>query len=325
MTETTIKVNGLDVPLSAVREAMVAAGAPRSAAEKWTPLPARTAVERDGERSFRIDGVILSPDDERFEAWLFGEVLGVGPAAIAEFLADAGGEDVVLVINSPGGAVYGGADICSQIQLYPGKVTARVVGEAASCGSLIAAACDAVEVAPMAMVMIHAPWARMAGNANELRAEAEVLDKHSANFLEVYATRMDRDKVKGWLASGEDHWLTSAEALSEKFADAKIETKKGGGATDDPDAASGDGRGDPVTPPSATPPITITGGASADPEPTNPPAGQDATGSGADGAGDPPGDRDRSGATDPCLGLSLLLAATQKRPRQESGDGTNIR
>lgn len=306
-----------DVPLEIIRQAMVAAGIHPQAAARWNPLPDTISAQDGDTPTLRIDGIFVSATGEKIDRLFFGESYGIGPIMVAEFLKEAGGKDVVFLINSPGGAVTAGADIASQIKLYPGKITARIVGEAASCASLVAAACDRVEVGPMSMVMIHAPWCSMAGNAVELRKEADVLDKLAANFVEVYAERMDRDTATAWMEDGEDHWMTSAEALAAKFADGKMDFPKGKDTDSDDDDSDSDADADASA--TGTPPAAAKADGDAEP-----PAGDDAPGAnGGAPAGDPPG------ATAPPdsggMGMSLLLAtALMKRtPISSAGDSDN--
>ena len=308
-------ITAADVPLDIIRKAMVAAGVAPEAAARWNPLPESVSAQDGDSPALRIDGIIVSSTGERLDRLFFGESYGIGPITVADFLKEAGGKDVVLLINSPGGAVTGGADIASQIKMYPGKVTAKIVGEAASCGSLIAAACDSVQVGPMSMVMIHAPWASMAGNAVELRKEADVLDKLGANFAEVYAERMDRDTVTAWMEDGEDHWMTSAECLESKFADGKIDFPKG----KDTDSDDADSDADADASAKGTPPAAAKADGDAEP-----PAGEDAPGNdGGAPAGDPPGGDTEPDATADGADMNLLLATALMNRTPKAGDCGN--
>ena len=323
-TATTARIN-----LRAARTAMVAAGLPPRAVDRWQPLAAAVApVAAGSPPTLRIDGPIISATDAQFERIFFGEELGISPGAVADFLADADGQDVVFMINSPGGSVAAAADICSQMDLYAGQVTCRIVGDACSAASVVAAVGDRVEVGSLSMVMIHAPWCVAAGNANELRKLADMLDKHGETFLETYARRMDRDAIAAMLADGEDHWLTSAELLESGWADGKFEkpakAKSAPDASADPDASA-------ATAPPATAAtggatatkITITGAATADPVIDDSPAGKDATGDvGEPTAGQPPAGT--TGGDPPRLTLLQELTLLDPTP-QEASHGPNIR
>jgi len=56
------------------------------------------------------------------------------------------------------------------------------------------------------------PWTMIAGNAEDLRKEAEVLDQHMETLIDIYASNspLSREEIKGMLA--EETWLTAEEA-----------------------------------------------------------------------------------------------------------------
>ena len=228
------------IPIELIRSALLTVGVTATAADRYRPMAEKVAGEASG-RTLRIDGPIISATGEKIDQLIFGDSIGTGPNAVADFLAEAGGEDVTFLINSPGGSASACADICSQIEMYPGKACAKIVGDAASAASLIAAVCDEVQIGPLSMVMIHSAWTTCVGNAVALRKEAEVLDKLADGFLDLYAKRMDRETVAGWLKDGDDHWMSAGEAIKAGFADSKLSTAKAGDAdTPDGDKADGD-------------------------------------------------------------------------------------
>ena len=60
-----------------------------------------------------------------------------------------------FISNSGGGDVYAGSEIYTALRSYPGDVTVKIVGIAASAASVIAMAGDTVEISPTAQIMIH--------------------------------------------------------------------------------------------------------------------------------------------------------------------------
>ena len=327
------------IPLDLLRRALVTAGVPREAADRYRPLPAKLAADSGDGKTLRIDGPIVSPVNEKIDKLIFGDAIGIGPNAIADFLAEADGADVTFLINSPGGSCSACADIVAQIEMYSGKVTAKIVGDAASAASVIAAACARVEVGTLSMVMIHAAWSFVIGNAKELRAEADVLDKIASGFAEIYAARMDRKKIESMLGDGEDHWLSAKDALDCGFADAELPKSAKAGKADDKaddkdddkadgdpdDAPDGDGPKDGTDDDAkaTTPPAEPTAAGDDPGDPAEPPAGDPGDdGDPANADGDPDGkDVPRSEPPRSGYGTSLLLdmahslAPTQQEPR----------
>lgn len=136
---------------------------------------------------------------------------GIMALDIIKELADAEGE-INVHINSGGGSVSQGIAIYNALKEYNGKVHVKVDGLAASIASVIAMAGDTVTMAEGSLLMVHLPWTMIAGNANDLRKEAEVLDQHKETLIDIYESNspLGRDEIEAMLA--EETWLTAAEA-----------------------------------------------------------------------------------------------------------------
>ena len=78
---------------------------------------------------------------------------------------------------------------------------------------------DKLIMAEGSLMMVHEVWTQLAGNASELRKEAEVLDKHTDTILDIYEanTPLSRDEIQQMLAA--ETWLTADEALELGIAD----------------------------------------------------------------------------------------------------------
>jgi ATP-dependent protease ClpP protease subunit len=87
-----------------------------------------------------------------------------------------GSERIRLLINSPGGSVFEAFEIYNLLKEYPGRVTARVMGLAASAAADLFFGADDREWFSHAGVMYHRAWALAIGNAVELREQADILD-----------------------------------------------------------------------------------------------------------------------------------------------------
>ncbi|KRB18643.1 ClpP-like prohead protease/major capsid protein fusion protein [Rhizobacter sp. Root16D2] len=162
------------------------------------------------------------------EIWIYGDIgeswYGDSIAAkdFVQTVASLDAETMTVRLNSYGGSVSDGIAIYNALKRHPATVTVSVDGIAASIASLIAMAGDRIEIAENAMLMIHAPWGSMAGNAVELREYADLLDKWSQAMAASYASKTGRslDDVMAWLTDGKDHWFTASDAVTEKLADA---------------------------------------------------------------------------------------------------------
>lgn len=142
-------------------------------------------------------------------------------------------EDVIeILINSPGGSVMEGYAIANHIRTlrHTGKtVNCTIIGMAASIAAYITTACDTVRMHRDAIFMIHRTFANVSGRADELRAEAETLDKLNAQIFAAYIekTGMDPEKLTALMCgtTGDGTVLNAAEAKEYKFIDEIIQTK----------------------------------------------------------------------------------------------------
>lgn len=80
---------------------------------------------------------------------------------------------------------------------------------------------DTITMAKNAQMMIHAPWSWAAGNAVELREQADVLERYAKAMASAYADKSGKtyDQALAILTDGKDHWFLADEAVAEGFAD----------------------------------------------------------------------------------------------------------
>ena len=95
-------------------------------------------------------------------------------------------EEAEIEINSPGGSVVQGIEMANAIKNSKAKIVAHVTGIAASMASVIACACDRIEMEEASFMMIHDPWSYVEGNAEEMRKQASVLDQMKAVIMSFY-------------------------------------------------------------------------------------------------------------------------------------------
>jgi len=105
-------------------------------------------------------------------------------------------EEIVLEMNSYGGDVFLGIDICNTLRAHPGQVTAVVTGIAASAASIAIMGADKIRAYSNTQIMVHHAWTIVAGNASELRKAADDLDSIGESVLASYTGRIDESQVK---------------------------------------------------------------------------------------------------------------------------------
>ncbi|KVC74667.1 peptidase S14 [Burkholderia ubonensis] len=126
---------------------------------------------------------------------------------------------IVVAINSMGGDVFDAFTIYNALRRHAGKVTGRVDGVAASAASLILMACDTIVMPSNAMLMIHNPHTVAAGEAEDFRRLADLLDSTGANILAAYVQRsgLSDDDVRAMMNA--ETWLTASQAKEQGFCD----------------------------------------------------------------------------------------------------------
>lgn len=144
---------------------------------------------------------------------------GVSAIDFARALAAIGPTAIVhLRINSPGGEVFAAQAMASAIKERTGKTVAHVDGLAASSASWLAIAADEVVISDGGMMMIHQAMTIAAGDAEDLRATAALLEKIDGILVDAYAkaTGQTPEQIAAWMAA--ETWFTAQEAVDAGFA-----------------------------------------------------------------------------------------------------------
>jgi len=168
---------------------------------------------------------------------LYDEVGAFGSGS-KEFLADLAkldGQHIHLRINSPGGSVVEGTAIYNSLRRHKGGLTVHIDALAASMASVIAMAGAPVYIADNALMMIHNPWTISAGDSDQLRKEADLLDKLKSTLVNAYTrkTGMEEEEIADMM--NKETWLDAVEAVALGFADA-IEEGVAAAATATPES-----------------------------------------------------------------------------------------
>lgn len=161
------------------------------------------------------------------EIYIFGNIGdswsedGVVASSFVRDLSDVDATSIKLRINSYGGSVTDGLAIYNALRRHKASIDVHVEGVAISCASYIAMAGDTVTMAENAQMMIHAPWTVAGGNAVDLRAQADILDRYAQAMAGAYAAKSGKPVAEALalITDGKDHWFSAAEAVAAGFAD----------------------------------------------------------------------------------------------------------
>ena len=168
-------------------------------------------------KKFAVKGTIIPTNYQEIYDWYGME--GTSPGKLAAFLDEAGGEDVILEVNSPGGYVFAGMEMYNRLRMYSGKITAVVMSIAASAASLITCAANTVQMCPVSQLMIHRAHSWAEGDKNEIYKTAEDLAKLDDAIANAYVDKTGMEKAEILKLMDVTTWLGPEEAKEKNFAD----------------------------------------------------------------------------------------------------------
>ncbi|HJD78662.1 MAG TPA: ATP-dependent Clp protease proteolytic subunit [Corynebacterium pollutisoli] len=156
------------------------------------------------------------------EVLIYGEIgTEVTELSIAEQLANAGGDPVLVRVSSGGGDVYAGIGILNALRGYSGEITVVVDSLAASAASFIAVGAGGrVIIRPTAEIMVHRAWAMPVGNAEELARTVVDLERQDMKLANIYADKAGGNPERWLAAMSAETWFSAEEALAAGLVDA---------------------------------------------------------------------------------------------------------
>ena len=174
-------------------------------------------------RVIDIKGEIINSNNQWIYDWLGMEA--TSPKKISDALRDAGGEDVEIHINSPGGDVFAGSEIYTLLRGYSGKVKIKIFGIAASAASVIAQAGES-EISPTGMFMIHNVKTWSSGDYRDMEYTAEALRAANESIINAYVakTGMTQEELQGLM--DRETYMAAAQAVEYGFIDKVMFTEQ---------------------------------------------------------------------------------------------------
>lgn len=148
----------------------------------------------------------------------------VSARSLSEELEKLNGVSRINVfVNSYGGEVAEGLAIYNALKRHKAKVVTYCDGFAASIASVIFMAGDERVMNDSSLLMIHNAWTYCAGNAEELRKQADDLEKITQASIVAYKAHstLTEEEIKALMDA--ETWILPEEAISYGFA-TSIET-----------------------------------------------------------------------------------------------------
>lgn len=171
------------------------------------------AMQESGEAEERV-----------IEVFVYGEI-GTWGITANQFVQDLRAMDdgvsrVIAAFNSIGGDLFDGLAMHNALSRLGERCTGRVDALAASAASVAVCGAHRVVIASNAMLMIHNPWTYAAGDAEDFRKVADVLDQTMEAIIAAYkakAPNIDEAELRRLVAA--ETWLTANEAVALGLAD----------------------------------------------------------------------------------------------------------
>jgi len=147
----------------------------------------------------------------------------VTPKAFKDELYRVGkSKPVTLKVNSPGGEVFAAAAIRAILQDYPARVTADIIGLAASAATVVVGGAKVVKMRDTAVFMIHDPSTIAWGTIDEMQQVVDVLKTVKETILNGYVSRTGLDREKLSQLMTDETWMTAQQAKELGFVDEVI-------------------------------------------------------------------------------------------------------
>lgn len=145
-------------------------------------------------------------------------------------LNQASGDEVEIVISSPGGLVSDALEMFNLVRNYPGKTTARLSGFAMSAASYIPLAANRIVAEDNAVYMIHNVQGGVFGDHNDILRYGEYVSGLSGLIGRAYARKTGRDIAEISRMMDAETYFFGSEIVEAGFVDELIES----GSPDNP-------------------------------------------------------------------------------------------
>ena len=165
--------------------------------------------EQIQERTLFLNGTIAE------ESWFDDDVT---PQLFKDELMSGSG-NITVWINSPGGDCVAAAQIYNMLMDYPGDVTVKIDGIAASAASVIAMAGTKVLMSPTALMMIHNPLTVAIGDSEEMQKAIDMLSEVKESIINAYEIKTGLSRAKLSHLMDAETWMNANKAVELGFAD----------------------------------------------------------------------------------------------------------
>lgn len=180
-----------------------------------------------GERSYDIYSRLLKDRIVMLDTEVSSHSASLIVAQLLFLEAEDPDRDILFYINSPGGSVTAGMSIYDTMQYIKCDVTTIVLGQAASMGSLLAAAGAPGKrhILPNARHMIHQPLGGASGQATDVEIQARELLRWKEVLTGIYVQHTGKSFEQLKIDMERDNFMTAEQSVAYGLADLVIERR----------------------------------------------------------------------------------------------------
>lgn len=168
------------------------------------------------ERVLELNGTIAD------ESWFEDDIT---PRMFKDELYSGSGP-ITIWINSPGGDCVAASQIYTMLMDYPGEVTVKIDGIAASAASVIAMAGAKVLMSPTALMMIHNPSTAAFGDHRDMEKAIVLLNEVKQSIINAYEIKTGQSRAVLSHLMEDETWMNAKKAVELHFADGILEDEK---------------------------------------------------------------------------------------------------
>lgn len=167
----------------------------------------------------------LTTSGQTADVYIFGDITSwewlesdVSSYTLSKELQGLDASEINVHINSYGGEVAEGLAIYNTLKNHKAKINTICDGFACSAAAVIFMAGDERIMNNASLLMVHNAWTSVAGNANDLRKQADDLDIISQTTMEAFKACVNIPETELKALLDAESWLSSQEALEKGFA-----------------------------------------------------------------------------------------------------------
>lgn len=156
--------------------------------------------------------------------WLY-DLFGIpylSPKNFIDQVDQAAGDDIEIIVNSPGGNVFAAFEMAEKIRGYDGNVTVINVGMAASAASFFLVATRS-KTSPAGLVMLHNCAGSAQGDYRAMDKASEAMQKVNKSIRNLYIEKTGLSDQELKEIMDRETYLTAEEAIQYGFVDEMTE------------------------------------------------------------------------------------------------------